>query len=121
MRPWSTSEIRYLEQHAHEGVKAIAFALGRSSKAVESQASRYGLSLRRVWQCPRCGMRTRKPLSERTGWCSVCTKQERRKRIAQEVAELEEEVRREKAEDRERQRLYSRKNRAKKAKKKANQ
>lgn len=40
MKPWSTSEIRYLEQHAHEGVKAIAFALGRSSKAVESQASR---------------------------------------------------------------------------------
>lgn len=32
MKPWSTSEIRYLEHHAHEGVKAIAFTLGRSLK-----------------------------------------------------------------------------------------
>lgn len=111
---WTTSKIRYLEEHAGDGAKAIADALHCSVRAVEVQASRYGISLRRVWQCPNCGMRVRKPLSSRTGWCSACTKSKRRERIAEEVREIEEEVRRNEMEDKARQRLYSRKDRAKK-------
>lgn len=114
MRQWSTRELRYLEEHAGEGAGAVAKALGRSKQSVEVQASRYGISLRKSWLCPKCGMRTSRPLSGRTGWCSVCTKAQRRERMAEEVRELEEEARREEEENRARQCLYSRKSRAKK-------
>lgn len=111
---WTTYKLRYLEEHANEGAEAIAEALGCSRTAVEVQASRYGISLRKRWRCPRCGMVTFRPLSTVTGWCANCTKEARRERIAEEVRELEEEVRRQERENRERQRLYARKHRAKK-------
>lgn len=111
---WTTKQIKYLEAHANDGAEAIAEALGRSKQSVEVQASRYGISLRKSWLCPKCGMRTSRPLSGRTGWCSVCTKAQRRERMAEEVRELEEEARREEEENRARQCLYSRKSRAKK-------
>lgn len=111
---WTVRELRYLEEHAGDGVEAVAEALGRTACSVKSQAKRYGISLRRTYQCPRCGMRSRSPLSGLTGWCSACTKEQKRARIAEQVRELEEEVARNEREDRERQRLYSRKHRLKK-------
>lgn len=110
---WTSSEVRYLEDHAGEGAEAIAKALGKTVYAVESQAKRYGLSLRKRWLCPKCGQLTFKPLSNRTGWCVSCTREQRAAVIAEQVRALEEEVRREDRVNKERQRLYSRKYRAK--------
>lgn len=115
---WTTREIRYLEEHAGDGAEEIAEALDRSVRSVQSQARRYGLSLRRSWQCPKCSMRVHKPLSPDTGWCASCSKELRNERIAEEVRELEEEVMREERANRERQRLYSAKHRARKKLKK---
>ena len=92
---------------------AIAEALGKTARAVEVQASKYGLSLRRRWICPRCGRQTFKPLSSRTGWCVSCTREQRASEIAEQVRAMEEEVKREGRVNKERQRLYSRKYRAK--------
>lgn len=116
---WTTREIKYLEDHADDGAEAVASALGRSVQSVKAQAKRYGLSLRRAWQCPKCGMRVHTPLSSKTGWCVSCTRELRNERIAEEVRELQEEVRREERVNRERQRLYSAKHRAKKKLKKS--
>lgn len=112
---WNTSEIRYLEEHAHEGASAIAAALGRSTESVKQQAKAYGISLRKKWHCPKCGHWTYKPLNSSTGWCAPCTKAERRHQLEEEVRELREEVRREQEEDRMRQAIYSKKSRLKKA------
>lgn len=111
---WTTREIEYLEDHANDGAEAVAANLGRSVESVKAQARRYGVSLRKSWDCPKCGMRVGKPLSSRTGWCAACTKEQSVERIADEVRNLEEEVRRNERIDRERQRLYSRKSRARK-------
>lgn len=111
---WTTREIGYLEEHAGDGAAAIAAALGRSKASVKKQAGRYGISLRRRWHCPRCGHSTGKPLSGKTGWCAACTMRQRREGMAEEVRRMEEEARREESEKRARQRLYSRKSRAKK-------
>ena len=35
MRQWSTRELKYLEEHAGEGARAVAKALGRSTNSVE--------------------------------------------------------------------------------------
>lgn len=113
-RAWTSKEISYLEDHAGEGAEAIAKALGRSVVSVQHQASQYGLSLRLHQICPRCGRPTYRPLSKRTGWCVCCTKERQAERHAEQVRELEEEARREIRANRERQRLYSRKYRAKK-------
>lgn len=45
--PWSSSELRYLSEHAADGAAAIAEALHRSVSSVRHQASRRRLSLRR--------------------------------------------------------------------------
>lgn len=111
---WTSSEVRYLEEHAGDGAAAIAEALGKSVTAIEVQAHRYGLSLRKRWLCPKCGRETFKPLSSRTGWCVSCTREQRAAEIAEQVRAMEEEVRREDKANKERQRLYSRKYRAKK-------
>ncbi|MEE1469238.1 MAG: hypothetical protein U0J86_08795 [Collinsella sp.] len=111
---WTSSEVRYLEEHAGDGAVAIAEALGKSVTAIEAQAHRYGLSLRKRWLCPKCGRETFKPLSNRTGWCVSCTREQRAAEIAEQVRAMEEEVRREDKANKERQRLYSRKYRAKK-------
>ena len=115
---WTSREIKYLEDHADEGAEAVASALGRSVQSVKAQAKRYGLSLRRAWQCPKCGMRVHTPLSTKTGWCVICTRESRNDRIAEEVRLLNEEVRREERANRERQRLYSAKHRVRKKLKK---
>ena len=107
---WTSSEVRYLEEHAGDGAVTIAEALGKTVRAVEVQASKYGLSLRRRWICPRCGRQTFKPLSSRTGWCVSCTREQRASEIAEQVRAM---VNREDRVNKERQRLYSRKYRAK--------
>lgn len=61
-------------------------------------------------------MTTFKPLNRVTGWCSTCTKEAHNEELAEQVREIESEVRREERANRERQRLYSRKHRAKKKK-----
>ena len=111
---WTTDEIRYLEEHAGDGAVAVAEHLGRSVVSVQVQASRYGVSLTPRGRCPKCGALSRKPLSGRTGWCAECTKEARREELAREVMEMEEELRRSERNDRERQKLYSRKSRLKK-------
>ena len=115
MKRWTSRDIHYLEEHAHEGAKEIATALGRSAESVKWQASRYGISLRKRWYCPKCGHWSHKPLSMKTGWCAVCTKESRRATLEEEVREMREEARREREEDRRRQALYAQKNRLKKA------
>lgn len=114
VKSWTVKEIRYLEEHAGDGAEAVADALGKTVSAVKVQASKYGLSLRRRWLCPKCGRETFKPLSNRTGWCVSCTREQRASEIAEQVRAMEEEVRREDKANKERQRLYSRKYRAKK-------
>lgn len=57
---WRASEKSYLRAHCRDGAEAVAAALGKSRSAVESMASRMGLSLSRApWRpgdvCPRCG------------------------------------------------------------------
>ena len=59
-------------------------------------------------------LRATEPLSSRTGWCVSCTREQRASEIAEQVRAMEEEVRREDKANKERQRLYSRKYRAKK-------
>lgn len=118
MRRWSTREIRYLSEHAGDGAEAIAEALDRSVDSVRAQASRCGISLRRRWQCPRCGRMTYQPLNRRTGWCQSCTKEEHVRELKEQALEMREEAVREKKANQERQRWYSRKHSAKKKKKK---
>ena len=114
MRPWTSGEVRYLEEHAGDGARQIAKALMRSEEAVKAQAKRLGISLRYRQACPRCGQLTGKPLNRRTGWCQACTKEARSREIAQDVAALEESAQREGRANKERQRLYNRRYLAKK-------
>lgn len=111
MKRWTSREIRYLEEHAQDGAESIANALCRSTESVKWQASQFGISLRKKWHCPKCGLWVHKPLSTRTGWCVTCSKAYRREKLEQEVRELREEVRREQEEDKRRQAIYSQKNR----------
>ena len=115
---WTSSEVRYLEEHAGDGAVAIAEALGKTARAVEVQASKYGLSLRRRRQCPRCGQWTFRPLNRVNGWCIECTKELHMADLAEQANAMKEEAIREKRNGRQRQRYYSQKSRAKKAAKK---
>ena len=114
MQQWTTSEIGYLERHAHEGAAQVARGLGRSVESVRQQAKHYGISLRRRWFCPNCGNWVHRPLSERTGWCAACTKARNRARLERELLDMQREAERERSEDRARQAIYSQKNRLRK-------
>lgn len=114
VRPWTNREVRYLADHAGDGVDSIAATLCRSVDSVKAQAHRMGLSLRMRWQCPRCGRMTYHPLNRATGWCSACTKEEHARELREQVREMEEEAMREQKANRERQCLYSRKSSLKK-------
>ncbi len=117
MRRWSTSELRYLEEHQGDGAGDVAKALGRSRDSVEWQARQCGLSLRKRRQCPNCGRWTFKPLNRANGWCVECTKERHARDLAEQANAMREEAVREKRNDRERQRHYSAKSRAKKKRK----
>lgn len=116
MRRWTTRELRYLEEHAGDGAESVARALDRSKPSVEWQAKECGLSLRKRAQCPRCGRQTFKPLNKLSGWCAECTKELRMRDLKAQADAMREEAIRRERNDRERQRLYSAKNRAKKRK-----
>lgn len=121
MRQWSTRELRYLEAHAGDGAKQIAKDLGRSTDSVKWQARKSGISLRRRWMCPNCGCMTFKPLNRVNGWCIECTKELHMSDLKEQANAMKEEASRAKRNDRERQRHYSAKSRAKKVSKKAHQ
>lgn len=104
-------ELRYLADHRYEGAPNIARALHRSKSAVEHQASRYGISLRRRWECPACGAAVFSPLHPVTGWCAACSKAARRAELEEELRDMREEEERVRRENRARQALYSQKNR----------
>ena len=116
MRQWSTRELRYLEEHAGEGVAAIAKALGRSVDSVEWQARKCGISLRKRRQCPHCGQWTFRPLNRINGWCIECTKELHMADLAEQAEAMKEEASREIRNNRTRQCFYSAKSRAKKKK-----
>lgn len=111
---WTTGQIRYLDENCHEGAEFIAAQLGKSVSAVQVMASRRGVSLKKRYQCPKCGATVANPLNSTTGWCANCTKEERAKRYADELAAEREEVERELRANKERQRLYSQRYRARK-------
>lgn len=117
VRPWSTREIRYLREHAGDGAKEIAKALGRTTEAVKLQAGKCGISLRQRWMCPKCGRMTFKPLNKANGWCAECTKEGHVADLREQASAMREEAARSKRNDRERQRCYSAKSRAKKSQK----
>lgn len=117
MRQWSTHELKYLEEHAGEGAKAIAKALGRSVDSVKWQAQRCGLSLRKRRQCSNCGRSTFKPLNRMNGWCIECTKELHMSDLAEQANAMREEAIREKRNNQQRQRYYSAKSRARNRKK----
>lgn len=114
MTNWTAKEVQYMEEHASEGAAAIAQHLHRSVRSVESQARRYGISLRKSWRCPKCGRKVFSPLSAKTGWCSVCTKIRRCNEIEEQIRLMREEQAREQSANRYRQKLYSQKSRLKK-------
>lgn len=118
MKQWSTRELRYLEEHAGDGAKQVAKDLGRSIDSVKHMARKCGLSLRKRSQCPNCGRWTFKPLNRMNGWCIECTKELHMSDLADQANAMKEEAIREKRNDRQRQRYYSQKSRAKKAAKK---
>ena len=117
MRQWSTREIRYLREHAGDGAKEIAKALGRTTESVKHQSRKCGISLRMRWMCPKCGHLTFKPLNKANGWCTECTKESHVADLREQANAMREEAARAKRNDRERQRHYSAKNRAKKSQK----
>ena len=104
MKQWSTRELRYLEGHAGDGAKQVAKDLGRSIDSVKHMARKCGLSLRKR--------------NRVNGWCIECTKELHMADLAEQANAMKEEAIREKRNDRQRQRYYSQKSRAKKAAKK---
>lgn len=113
MRGWTSGEVAYLEGHASDGAEAIADALDRTVASVQVQASRLGVSLRMSWVCPKCGLRTYRPLSDKTGWCRCCTKESRLPALAEQADDMAREAAREREANRARQRQYARKSREK--------
>lgn len=107
---WKAWEIDYLYEHAGDGAEAIANYLNRSKRAVECQATRYGISLRKSWLCPRCGQTTYFPLTSWSGWCRKCSVAESKDKAAiknrQIERELQDERRKIRDAERERQALY---------------
>ena len=114
-RKWTTKEIRYLEDHAMEGARSIGEALGRSEKSVICCASRYGISLKQRWFCPRCARYSFTPLSAHYGWCRTCCVEESHDKAALRNRELRKELEDEKRRlleaTRRRQAIYSDSNR----------
>lgn len=108
---WTEHEEAYLYEHAGDGAKPVADALGRTVSSVRTHASRMGVSLHRRWHCPNCGRTTYKPLSAWSGWCRRCSVEAsadaaaiKNRRIRLEVAEEEARIR---DEERRRQMIYS--------------
>ncbi|GEM_PF-643994 len=75
---WTTREIDVMRANGHLGVKAVRDALlrecgtDRSTRSIESQASRYHVSLRVQQVCPECGV-VGVRLNRQSGMCPKCT------------------------------------------------
>ena len=96
MARWKPAEEKYLEDHAGDGARAIAEALGRTEIGVAVHASRIGVSLRKRWLCPRCNRWTYSPLVGWSGWCRKCSIDESADRAAIRNREIRREVEEEK-------------------------
>lgn len=100
-----------MHDHASDGADAIAEALGRTKSSVQSQAKRYGLSLRRFYVCPKCQKATTKWLSPVTGWCPTCCIEVSTEKAAEKNRQIQDEIRREETRiesaKRKRQAIYS--------------
>ena len=92
MPRWTPTEDAYLLDHAGDGAKAIADALGRTVASVQTHASRKHISLFRRWRCPRCGREVYLPLSEWSGWCRECSVNESADRAAIKNRQIRKEV-----------------------------
>ena len=71
--------------------------MGRSVKAVENMASRYGISLRVRYFCPKCSRYVYTPLSPRYGWCRTCSIEESHDNAVMKYREVMREIEREQA------------------------
>ena len=113
---WTRAEMEFLERNAANGASWLAAALGRSKVAVQSKASRMGVSLVYRWTCPRCG-RASFQTAGRNGWCRTCELAEQADRAitrnARIRAEIKEERGRIKREEQRRQKAYAETNRLK--------
>lgn len=100
-----------MEVHRADGAEKIARKLGRSVHSVETQASKYGISLRKRYHCPKCGFHSFVPLSASTGWCRSCTlraSREKAESVNRELRkELAEEQRRIEEAEQKRQKIYA--------------
>lgn len=73
--PWTTAELKTLEDHACDGIEALSKLLPkRSESSIRKAASRYGVSIARRWYCPMCNREVTTPLKPSTGWCRECSK-----------------------------------------------
>lgn len=87
MEPWTTRKLEIMRERCYLGADAVADAIReecgtvRSRRAIESQASRYHMSLRVRQVCPECGA-VGVRLNRQSGLCPRCT----------ELMHLEEEI-----------------------------
>ena len=87
-KAWTTREVDVMRANGHLGVDAVRDALlrecgtDRSARAIESQASRFHVSLKVRPVCPECGV-VGVRLNRQSGMCPACTE---RMHLAEEVA-----------------------------------
>jgi endogenous inhibitor of DNA gyrase (YacG/DUF329 family) len=85
---WTTRELEVMREHCYLGADGVAEALRRecgterSRRSIESQASRYHVSLKVRQVCPECGA-VGVRLNRQSGLCPLCTE---RMHLAEEVA-----------------------------------
>ena len=86
--PWTTRELEVMRERGHLGAAAVQRALleecgaVRTIRSIESQASRYHVSLKVRHVCPECGM-VGVRLNRQSGLCPACTE---RMHLAEEIA-----------------------------------
>lgn len=86
--PWTTREIDVMRERGYLGAAAVQRAIleecgtERTIRSIESQASRYHVSLKVRHVCPECGV-VGVRLNRQSGLCPACTE---RLHLAEEVA-----------------------------------
>ena len=86
--PWTTREIEVMRERGYLGAAAVRRALAeecgtdRTIRSIESQASRYHVSLKVRHVCPECGVVGIR-LNRQSGLCPACTE---RMHLAEELA-----------------------------------
>lgn len=96
MRGWTTGQEELLREFAHLGAEAVSRELRerlgvvRSAHAIEMHASRIHVSLRRLSECPECGLLVER-LNRQTGLCPRCSERQHveRARAYNELLERE--------------------------------